>query len=89
MTQSSTENNLLNKVANGLAIESIMSNDSSLSYLESTMQWIEENSIDPAQFGKYIPQAMVDKIKHEAIENDWLRPSMKTLTITNTLEDML
>ena len=79
----------MNKVANGLAIEQIMASDTSLSYLESTMQWIEENSIDPVQYAKFIPQAMVDKIKHEAIENDWLRPSMKTLTITNTLEDML
>lgn len=87
MTKSSTD--LLDKVENGLSIERAMSEDVNLSYLEATMQWIEENSIDPAQYAKYIPQAMVDKIKHEAIENNWLRPSMKERTITNTLEDLL
>ncbi|AHY25485.1 late promoter transcription accessory protein [Serratia phage PS2] len=87
MTKSSTD--LLDKVENGLSIERAMAEDVNLSYLEATMQWIEENSIDPAQYAKYIPQAMVDKIKHEAIENNWLRPSMKERTITNTLEDLL
>ncbi|UNA02344.1 late promoter transcription accessory protein [Cronobacter phage vB_Cdu_VP8] len=87
MTKSSTD--LLDKVENGLSIERAMAEDPNLSYLEATMQWIEENSIDPVQYAKYIPQAMVDKIKHEAIENNWLRPSMKERTITNTLEDLL
>ena len=86
---STVESGLLDKTHAGLAIEQILVKDSSLSYLEATVQWMEENSIEPTQFKRYIPQAIIDKIEHEAIGASMLRPSVIKNLGTNTLDFLL
>lgn len=88
-TPSSSESGLLDKTHAGLAIEQILSNDTSLTYLQATIQWMEENSIEPSQYKRYIPQAIVDKIQNEALEGNMLRPSVTKMSITNTLDFLL
>ncbi|WJZ28143.1 late promoter transcriptional regulator [Serratia phage 92A1] len=83
------ESGLLDKTHAGLAIEQMLVNDSSLGYLEATVQWMEENSIEPSQFKRYIPQAIIDKIEHEAKSNQMLRPSVIKSLGTTTLDFLL
>lgn len=47
-----------------------------LSYLEATIQWMEERSIPESMFSKYIPPTIVEKIKLEAMEENLMRPSV-------------
>lgn len=84
-----SESGLLDKTHAGLTIEQMIVEDSSKSYLETTVQWMEENSIEASQFKKYIPQAIIDKIQNEAIEGRMLRPSVSKQTITNNLDFLL
>lgn len=71
---------LSDKQSNGMAIEAIVRKEGE-SYLSATVSWMEENSLSEASFTRYIPNAIIDKIKLEAKENNSLRPSMlKTYT---------
>lgn len=66
---------LSDKQSNGMAIESMVRKDGE-GYLAATVAWMEENSIAESSFTRYIPNAIIDKIKLEAKENNFLRPSM-------------
>lgn len=80
-------NILLDKQDNGLAIEQLVKDGAS--YLEATTHWMEENSILPTQFNKYIPAAIIDKITQEAIENNEFRPTFARTYKTSSLEFLL
>ncbi|UQJ95318.1 late promoter transcription accessory protein [Klebsiella phage CPRSA] len=45
-------------------------------YMEATLQWMDENSIDYAMLNKTVPRAILDKISDEAIKGNMLRPSV-------------
>ncbi|QQK88190.1 late transcriptional regulator [Providencia phage PSTRCR_127] len=77
-------NILLDKQDNGLAIEQLVKDGAS--YLEATTHWMEENSIPPTQYNKYIPAAIVDKITQEAIDNNEFRPTLARTFQTSTLD---
>ncbi|QPI18002.1 late promoters transcription protein [Pectobacterium phage POP12] len=65
-----------NKTEVGLIIEGLV-NSENLSYMESTVQWMDENNIEYHMLNKFVPRAIIDKIRAEAIENDMIRPSMR------------
>lgn len=83
MTQYSPELNyenvstvdLSDKQSNGMAIEKVVK-ETGIGYLEATTAWLEENSLSESSFSRYIPNAIVDKIKLEAQENNYIRPSL-------------
>lgn len=77
-----------NKQQNGFEIEAIVSKGE-LSYLEATTHWLEENSVPEGNFGRYIPQAIIEKIMNEAIDDNLLRPSVARTQKTNTLDFLL
>ncbi|QOI66457.1 late promoter transcription accessory protein [Erwinia phage FBB1] len=81
-------NALLDKQRNGLIIENMVANDQ-MTYIEATVQWMEENSIPEGNHSRYIPLAIIDKIKNEAIKENLLRPSMAKTQQTNSLEFLL
>ena len=54
-------NQLLDKQANGFAIESMVT-ELGMGYLEAKTQWLEENSIPEGYFRRYIPPAIIEKI---------------------------
>lgn len=80
---------LTDKTKNGLSVEAMLKADSALGYLDATIIWMEENSIEPTQFSKYLPMTLIDKIKDEAIKGNMLRPSMSKTKVTNTLDFLL
>lgn len=59
-----------------------------LSYLEATIQWMEERSIPESMFEKYIPTAIVEHIRLEAFEERLLRPSVVKLNENSSLDFM-
>lgn len=73
-----------NKTEVGLHIEKIAL-DERLSYLDATLQWLEENNIDFGMLNKVVPRAIIDKIKIEAIDGNMLRPSI-TRSHTSTFD---
>lgn len=79
---------LLDKQQNAFLIESVVANFK-MTYLEATTAFLEENSIPESQFGRYIPQGIIDKIKNEALDNKMLRPSVARTEKTNTLDFLL
>lgn len=57
------------------------------SLLECTATWMEENGIPLVKANvKYIPKAIIEKIKLEVLEDDKLRPSQASLIRTSTLK---
>ena len=81
-------NQLLDKQANGFAIESMVT-ELGMGYLEATTQWLEENSIPEGNFSRYIPPAIIGKIMSEALEENMLRPSFSQTHKTNSLDFLL
>lgn len=79
---------LLDKQANGFAIEAIVA-EGGLGYLQATSQWLEENSIPEGNFNRFIPSTIIEKIKAEAVNEYMLRPSMSKTQKTNTLDFLL
>lgn len=79
---------LLDKQANGFAIEAIVA-EGELGYLQATSQWLEENSIPEGNFNRFIPSTIIEKIKAEAVNEYMLRPSMSKTQKTNTLDFLL
>lgn len=79
---------LIDKQANGFAIEAIVFEDR-IGYLQATTQWLEENSIPEGNFNRYIPSTIIDKIKSEAIEEHLFRPSVVRTQRTSTLDFLL
>lgn len=66
---------LSDKQSNGMDIEAMVRRDGE-GYLIATVTWLEENSLSEATFTRYVPNAIIDKIKLEARDNNLLRPSM-------------
>lgn len=64
-----------NKTEVGLYIENMV-NSESVTYLEATLQWMDENNIEYSMLNKTVPRAIIDKISNEAIDGDMLRPSV-------------
>lgn len=83
----SNPNNLNDKAANGLEIEAIVK--TGLTYLEASVQWLEENSLEVNNCNKYIPRAIIDKLSEECIEADMLRPSIVKSMTRNTLDFLM
>lgn len=81
-------NQLLDKQANGFAIESMVT-ELGMGYLEATTQWLEENSIPEGNFSRYIPPVIIEKIMSEALEENMLRPSFSQTHKTNSLDFLL
>ena len=81
-------NQLLDKQANGFAIESMVT-ELGMGYLEATTQWLEENSIPEGNISRYIPPAIIEKIMSEALEENMLRPSFSQTHKTNSLDFLL
>lgn len=81
-------NALLDKQQNGFTIEKMVK-DNGLTYLEATVQWLEENSIPEGTHTRYIPTVIIDNIKEEAIKDNLLRPSLVKKTKTNTLDFLM
>lgn len=78
-----------NKTEVGLYIENLVESES-ISYMEATLQWMDENNIEYSMLNKTVPNAIVDKISNEAIEGDMLRPSLaKNHKPTNTLDGFM
>lgn len=80
--------NIIDKQKAGAEIEYLVATTEQ-GYLGAASQWLQENSIPEAQFNKYVPQVIIDKIKDEAINDYLLRPSMSRTEKTNTLDFML
>lgn len=57
-----------------------------LSYLEASSWWLEERSISENQFSKYIPDAIVEMIKQEVLEDNLLKPSLAKVNTHSTLD---
>jgi hypothetical protein len=64
-----------NKTEVGLYIENL-SVAENITYMEATLQWMDENNIEYSMLNKVIPRAIIDKISNEAIDNNMLRPSV-------------
>lgn len=64
-----------NKTEVGLYIENLVASEVA-TYMEATLQWMDENSIDYAMLNKTVPRAILDKISDEAIKGNMLRPSV-------------
>lgn len=64
-----------NKTEVGLYIENLVASEWA-TYMEATLQWMDENSIDYAMLNKTVPRAILDKISDEAIKGNMLRPSV-------------
>ena len=78
-----------NKTEVGLYIENLVASEGA-TYMEATLQWMDENSIDYAMLSKTVPKAIIDKISDEAIKNNLLRPSVvKDHATTQTLDDFM
>ncbi|UOX40358.1 late promoter transcriptional regulator [Aeromonas phage GomatiRiver_11] len=82
--------NLLDRTANGLEIENLVTAEN-LTYMEAVIQWMEENSLDitPANCNKYIPKALVEKLSQECINANMLRPSAIKSMTRNTLDFLM
>ena len=80
-------NTLLDLQSNGLEIEAKVKEG--MSYTQAACAWLEENSILPNQYSKYIPVVITDKIRDEVIQNNELRPSVIKSLQTSSLEDFL
>lgn len=79
--------NLTDKGANGLEIEKLAQEGGS--YLEAVIQWLEENSIDVAQYQKYVPRAIIDKLTQECLDSNMLRPSLRKAFAQTTLDFLM
>lgn len=77
-----------NKQQNGFDIEALVALGEH-TYLEATTMWLEENSVPEGNFSRYIPQAIIEKIMNEAIDDNLLRPSVARTQKTNTLDFLL
>ncbi|AGJ71457.1 late promoters transcription protein [Escherichia phage Lw1] len=78
-----------NKTEVGLYIENLVASEGA-TYMEATLQWMDENSIDYSMLNKTVPKAIIDKISDEAIKNNLLRPSVaKDHATTQTLDDFM
>lgn len=78
-----------NKTEVGLFIEDLVSSEG-LTYMEASLQWMEENNIEYSMLNKIIPRAIIDKIRDEAIKGNMLRPSMaKEHSAARSLEDFM
>lgn len=78
-----------NKTEVGLYIENLVASEGA-TYMEATLQWMDENSIDYSMLNKTVPKAIIDKISDEAIKNNLLRPSVaKDHTTTQTLDNFM
>ncbi|MEG1902764.1 MAG: late promoter transcription accessory protein [Bacteroidales bacterium] len=78
-----------NKTEVGLYIENLVASEGA-TYMEATLQWMDENSIDYSMLSKTVPKAIIDKISDEAIKNNLLRPSVaKDHATTQTLDDFM
>lgn len=78
-----------NKTEVGLFIENLVKSDG-LTYMEATLQWLDENNIDVSLIQKVVPRAIIDKISDEAIKGNMLRPSvLRDHAPQNSLEDFM
>lgn len=60
--------------------------DSGLSVLEAVTWWMEERSLPEAQFARYIPEAIIEQLKLEVIEDNILKPSLTKQNTHSTLD---
>lgn len=78
-----------NKTEVGLYIENLVRSEN-VTYMEATLQWMDENSIEYPMLSKVVPRAIIDKISGEAIENNMLRPSVaNSHKTTQTLDGFM
>lgn len=78
-----------NKTEVGLYIENLVASEGA-TYMEATLQWMDENSIDYSMLNKTVPKAIIDKISDEALKNNLLRPSVaKSHATTQTLDNFM
>lgn len=68
-----------NKQENGQYIEI---NKGNQSYTDFVLDWADENNIDLIHIAKFVPQAILDKIKSEALALNKVRPSIKEQLIS-------
>lgn len=59
----------------GLYIENLVV-ETKQTYMEATIQWMDENNIEHTMLHKIVPRAIIDKITAEAIDSNMLRPSV-------------
>ena len=57
-----------------------------LSYLEAVTWWMEERSIPENQFAKYIPEAIIETLKAEVVDDRILKPSLTKENKTSNLD---
>ncbi|AHE63435.1 late promoter transcriptional regulator [Acinetobacter phage ZZ1] len=57
-----------------------------LSVLEAVTWWMEERSIPESQFARYIPEAVIEQLKLEVIEDNILKPSLTKQNTHSTLD---
>ncbi|QFR55915.1 late promoter transcription accessory protein [Yersinia phage JC221] len=78
-----------NKTEVGLYIENLTVSEN-ITYMEATIQWMDENNIEYSMLNKVIPRAIIDKISNEAIDGNMLRPSVAlNHKSDSTLEDFM
>lgn len=78
-----------NKTEVGLYIENLVKSDG-LTYMQATVQWMDENSIDYSLLNRTVPRAVIDKIRDEALTQNMLRPSLtQQHKATQSLEDFM
>lgn len=78
-----------NKTEVGLYIENLVAREGA-TYMEATLQWLDENSIDYSMLNRTVPRAIIDKIRDEAIKGNMLRPSVaEGHTPTQSLDDFM
>lgn len=78
---------IIKKDATVQIMEMFENSEEDMSLLECTAIWMEENGFPVAKANvKYIPKAIIEKIKLEVLEDDKLRPSEASLIRTTTLE---
>jgi hypothetical protein len=58
-------------------IESVVSNNSSMSYIDAIVYFCDENSIDIESVSKLISKPLKEKIKYEAQELNFLKRSSR------------
>lgn len=74
---------LKNKQENAEYIEK---NKGDLSYTEFVLDWADQLNIDPLYIAKFVPQAILDKIRSEALASNKVRPSIKEQLVSPSFD---
>ena len=88
LNTSESVEDLSDKQQNGFNIEKLVKEED-MGYIEATVYWLETNSLAESSYQRYIPNAIIDKIKLEVVENNILRPSILGNSSKNTLDFLL